>query len=257
MEGTPPPKTWYVSNPGGGKAQGPFTVNDIARAIDQGNVTSTRTLCNVSRDKSKWVPAGNWPAFNASFASKKVWFLSGGAGKDAQGPFTKEDVVKAIQEKKVTSTRKVLHSGAKEKGWLKAGSWTAFNDAFKSQKVWFLNVEAGKDAQGPFTTEDVVEAIAIGNVPSTRKVLHSGAREKGWLKASSWTAFNDAYASHKTWFVANAGGDPTGPYTKDDIKEAIKAGTIKADRKLLNKKAGNEWSEARNWKTEGSPTFFR
>ena len=58
--------------------------------------------------------------------------------------------------------------------------------------------------------------------------------------------------------MSNTGGDPQGPFTKDDILQAIKQGKVKADRKLCNVKVDkSKWSEARNWQTNGKGTFFR
>ena len=183
MEGTPPPKTWWVGNGQGKKASGPFTVNDVVQAIRKGNVTSTRMIQNSSGDK-KWLEAGRYTAFNEAFKPFKVWYLSNGTGKGkALGPFTKEDICKAIGEGKVTSVRRMSHRDTDK--WADASNWSAFNEAFKPLKIWYVS-NTGGDPQGPFTKDDILQAIKQGKVKADRKLCNVKVDKSKWSEARNW-----------------------------------------------------------------------
>jgi hypothetical protein len=257
MEGTPPPKTWYVSNPGGGNGQGPFTINDILQAIKQGKVTSTRTICNTAGSDKSWHEAGNFGGqIGTAFAPFKVWYVSKGAGAGSDGPFTKETIVKNIANGTITSSRRLLHSSDKNK-WADASAWSAFNDAFAPFKVWYVAKPNGGGSDGPFTKETIVKNIADGTITSSRRLLHSSDKNK-WADASAWSAFNDAFAPFKVWYVAKPNGEGSdGPFTKEALQKFAKEGKMDGGRKICNVKVDkNKWAEARTWSSGGSKMFF-
>ena len=188
MEGTPPPKTWYVSNPGGGNGQGPFTINDILQAIKQGKVTSTRTICNTAGSDKSWHEAGNFGGqIGTAFAPFKVWYVSKGAGAGSDGPFTKETIVKNIADGTITSSRRLLHSSDKNK-WADASAWSAFNDAFAPFKVWYVAKPNGEGSDGPFTKEALQKFAKEGKMDGGRKICNVKVDKNKWAEARTWSS---------------------------------------------------------------------
>ena len=100
------------------------------------------------------------------------------------GPFTKEDVIKAIGEGKVVSTRRMCHKSNSK--WADASAFSVFNEAFKPNKVWFAGNASG-DPEGPYTQAHTLKFVNEGKVKPDRKLCNVRVDKSKWGAANTWS----------------------------------------------------------------------